>query len=139
MLWLIQSNQITPTIYDFLQLLQTRMGELVDLSFIVPETSSDILDRIKKLSPTSFSLSSRSATKSYQGFQAKRELLNKTEFTQGLTVNDVLLLDDLGGGSVMETTLNIKNQDNICGLILQIPTPLGSSEPEERVFQAAVV
>ena len=139
MLWLIQSNQITPTICDFLQLLQTRMGELLDLSFIVPETSSDLLDRIKDLSPTYFSLSSRSATKSYQGFQAKREILNKTEFTQGLTVNDVLLLDDLGGGSVMETTLNINVQDNICGLILQIPTPLGSSESEERIFQAAVV
>ncbi|MCP3941155.1 MAG: hypothetical protein GY710_06710 [Desulfobacteraceae bacterium] len=138
-LWLIQSNQITSTICDFLQLLQNRTKEIIDLSFIVPETSSDILDKTKNLSPTCFKLSSRFATKSYQGFLAKKQILSKTQFPQGLAVNDVLLLDDLGGGNVTQTTLNIKKQSNTCGLILQIPTPLGSSDSEERVFQAAVV
>ncbi|MDA3789327.1 MAG: hypothetical protein PF503_12670 [Desulfobacula sp.] len=137
--WIIQSNQVTPTIYEFLKLLQTRMEKLIDLSFIVPETSSEILKKIKGLNPTCFKLSSRSATKSYKGYLAKREILNGMEFNQGLTFTDVLLLDDLGGGNVIQTTLNIENQNDTRGLILQIPTPLGSSETEERVFHAAII
>lgn len=138
-LWLVQSNQITPTILDFLKLLQTRMEKLIDLSFIVPETSSDILEKIQDLHPESFTLKNRTATNAYKGYQAKKEILKDTNFSCGLSVSDVLLLDDLGGGNVIQTTLNIKNEDNTCGLILQIPTPLGSSESEERVFQAAVI
>ncbi|MBA3010712.1 MAG: hypothetical protein KKF12_14325 [Proteobacteria bacterium] len=138
-LWLIQSNQITPTIHDFLKLFQTRMERLVDLSFIVPETSSDILERITALEPSCFKLKNRSVAKSYQGYLAKKACLNDVAFTQGLTISDVLLLDDLGGGNVIQTGLDIKKTDNTCGLILQIPTPLGSSEAEERVFHAAIV
>ena len=66
-LWLIQSNQITPTIHDFLKLLQTRMERQLDLSFIVPETSPEILDRTKALKPSCVKLATRSATTSYNG------------------------------------------------------------------------
>ena len=138
-LWLIQSNQITPTINEFLKLLQTRMERLINLSFIVPETSSEILEKIKDLNPTSFKVSNRSATKSYKGYLAKREILNEIKFSQGLTFTDVLLLDDLGGGNVIQTTLNIENSGDTQGLIIQIPTPLGSSETEERVFHSAII
>lgn len=138
-LWLIQSNQITPTIQEFLKLLQTRMEKQIDLSFILPETSSDILDRTKDLNPVCCNLSNRAAMNVYRGYQAKKEILKDTEFTRGLSVSDALLLDDLGGGSVIQTTLHIEKTDNTCGLILQIPTPLGSSESEERVFHAAIV
>jgi hypothetical protein len=138
-LWLIQSNQITPTIHEFLKLLQTRMERQIDLSFLVPETSSEILDRTKDLAPVCFTLTNRAAGSIYKGYQAKKEILKDTEFTRGLSVSDVLLLDDLGGGNVIQTTLNIEKTDKTCGLILQIPTSLGSSESEERVFQAAIV
>ena len=137
-LWLIQSNQTTPTINEFLELLQTRMEELINLSFVVPETSAKLLDKIENLKPTSFTISNRSATDSYHGYQAKKAALKGGEFSQGLTFTDTLLLDDLSGGNVIQTTLNIKTPKNTCGLILQIPTPLGSSEMEERVFHAAI-
>lgn len=138
-LWLIQSNQITPTIHEFLKLFQTRMEKQIDLSFLIPETSSDMLDRTRDLNPVCFKLSNRAASSIYKGYLAKKEILKDTEFTQGLSVSDVLLLDDLGGGNVIQTTLNIEKADKTCGLILQIPTPLGSSESEERVFQAAII
>ena len=138
-LWLIQSNQLTPTIHEFFKLLQTRMEKQLDLSFIVPSTAPEVLDRIKDLKPTCFKLANRSTTTSYKGYQAKKEILKDTKFTQGLSIADVLLLDDLGGGNVLQTTLKIKRTADICGLILQIPTPLGSSEAEERVFHAAIL
>jgi hypothetical protein len=138
-LWLIQSNQITPTILEFLKLLQTRMEKQIDLSFMVPETSSDVMDRTKALNPVCFKLSNRSARSVYKGYLAKKEILKDTEFTRGLSISDALLLDDLGGGNVIQTTLDIEKTANTCGLILQIPTPLGSAESEERVFQAAIV
>jgi hypothetical protein len=138
-LWLIQSNQITPTIHDFLKLLQTRMERQLDLSFIVPETSPEILDRTKALKPSCVKLATRSATTSYKGYQVKKEILKDTKFTQGLSIADVLVLDDLGGGNVLQTTLKLKKSKNTCGLIVQIPTPLGSSESEERVFHAAII
>ena len=138
-LWLIQSNQLNPTIHEFFKLLQTRMERHLDLSFIVPSTAPEVLDRIKDLKPTCFELGNRSTTTSYKGYQVKKEILKDTKFTQGLSIADVLLLDDLGGGDVLQTTLKIKRTADICGLTLQIPTPLGSSEAEERVFHAAIL
>lgn len=138
-LWLIQSNQITPTIHEFLKLLQTRMEKQINLSFLIPETSSEILDRTKDLNPVCFKLSNRVAGSSNRGYLAKKEILKDTELTRGLSVSDVLLLDDLGGGNVTQTILDIEKTAKTCGLILQIPTPLGSSESEERVYQAAIV
>lgn len=91
-LWLLQSNQFTPIMYEFFCLLQTRMEKLIDLQFVVPETSADILEKITKLTPESCKIATRSATMSYNGFQAKRDILRDAAFTNGLAVSDVLLL-----------------------------------------------
>jgi hypothetical protein len=138
-LWLLQSNQFTPTMVEFFSLLQTRMEKLIDLRFLVPDTSTDILEKITTLNPQTCTTTLRSATKSYQGYQAKRDILKDTLFTHGLSVADVLVLDDLGGGNVIQTTLDLKLPEKTHGLILQIPTPLGSSEAEERMYQAAIM
>lgn len=138
-IWLIQSNQITPTICEFLKILQTRMANLLNLKFMVPDSSSDILEKIKALEPDSFKTSTRTATSSYQGYLAKRETLKDKKFDEGLGFSDVLLLDDLGGGNIMQTSMELTKPAGTCGLILQIPTPLGSSETEERVFHAAIL
>jgi len=137
--WLIQSNQITPTICEFLKTLQIRMEKLLNLLFIVPDSSSEILEKIKALEPTSFKTSTRTASNSYQGYLAKQKILNENEFAEGLNFSDVLLLDDLGGGNVIQSFVEIVKPDHTCGLILRIPTPLGSSETEERVFHAAIL
>jgi hypothetical protein len=138
-IWVIQSNQITPTIYKFLKTLQTRMENLLDLSFMVPESSAEIMDSIKDLKPGSFKIDTRTAKNSYQGYLAKKESLAQGEFSQGLGFSDVLLLDDLGGGNVMQTFVGLVKSDSTCGLIIQIPTPLGSSEMEERIYHAAIL
>lgn len=138
-LWLIQSNQITPVIADFLKTLQKRMEHYINLLFIVPETSSDLIENIKHLKPISFKISTRTATGSYQAYLSKRESLDQREFIEGLSFADTLLLDDLGGGNARQTTLEIPLPDNTCGLILQVPTPLGSSETEETIFHSAIL
>lgn len=137
--WLIQSNQITPTICEFLKTLQTRMTSLVNLKFIVPDSSFDILDKIKTLKPVSFKTSTRTATNNYQAYLGKQEALKDRQFPEGLGISDVLVLDDLGGGNIMQTRMELSKPSGLCGIILQIPTPLGSSEAEERVFHAAVL
>ncbi len=137
-IWLIQSNQITPIITDFLKTLQKRVEQHIDLIFMVPETSLDIVENIKSLNPVPFKAITRTATGSYQAYMAKREVLGKKQFTKGLHFADTLLLDDLGGGNAIQTILEIPFNDNTCGLIIQVPTPLGSSEMEERIFQSAI-
>ena len=63
-IWLIQSNQITPTIYDFLKTFQTRMEKSLNLLFMVPDSSSEIMEKIKEIKPTSFKTSTRTASDS---------------------------------------------------------------------------
>ena len=138
-IWLIQSNQVTPVITDFLKTLQKRLEQYIDLLFMVPETSLDIIKNIKALNPISFQTATRTATNSYQAYLAKRESLDKKDFTDGLSFADTLLLDDLGGGNAQQTTLELTLPDNTCGLILQVPTPLGSSEMEERIFHSSIL
>ncbi len=139
LVWLIQSNQITPIITDFLKTLQKRIEQHIDLIFMVPETSLDIIKNINFLNPVSFKAITRTATDSYQAYMAKRESLDKKSFSEGLSFADTLLLDDLGGGNAIQTTLEIPLDDNTCGVIIQVPTPLGSSEIEERIFQSAIL
>ena len=50
-IWLIQSNQITPTICEFLKTLQARMANHLNLKFMVPDSSFDILEKTRKLLP----------------------------------------------------------------------------------------
>ena len=143
-IWIIQSNQITPTIYDFLKTLHTRMEKLLDLSFMVPDSSSEIMGKIKDLKPVIFKTFNRTAVSSYQTYLAKQDNLNnsdlnKTGFTEGLEFADILLLDDLGGGAIRQTIIEIENNNNTCGLIIQIPTPLGSSDIEEQTFHASIL
>ncbi len=137
-LWLIQSNQVTATICSFLNLFKTRMAKAFNLSYIVPDTSQDVLKKIESLNPVVFKVNSRTATKSRQGYLAKRNILGNKTFTSGLTFTDALLLDDLGGGNVIQTTVNIEKSKDIACIVLQIPTPLGSSDNEERVFHATI-
>jgi len=138
-IWLIQSNQITPIIAEFLQTLQKRMENYIDLVFVVPKTSVDILANIQSLNPVSFKITTRTAASPYAVYLSKREALGNKTFTEGLSFADTLLLDDLGGGNAQETLLGLSPPPGTCGLILQIPTPLGSSEMEEKIFHAAIL
>jgi hypothetical protein len=138
-IWLLQPNQVTPTIHNFIALLKTRMEALINLTFMVPETASDLLEKLKDIVPGCYKTSVRSVAASHQGYLAKRAILDGNAFSMGLSFTDVLLADDLGGGNVIQTTIDMGSLDNVCGLFIQIPTPLGSSESEEQIFHAAVM
>lgn len=138
-LWLIQTNQTTPIMIGFLEILQTRVEQFIDLLFIVPDTSSDSLENLQCLNPIVFKTTTRTATQSFPAYQSKRDALNQQGFSEGLSFADTLLLDDLGGGNAQQTTLGISIPENTCGLIIQVPTPLGSSEMEERIFHSTIL
>jgi len=138
-IWLIQSNQTTPIIIDYLKTLKTRIERYIDILFWIPDTASDKMKTIKVLNPTILKTTTRIAGRPYQAYLAKRESLSKERLAQGLTIADVLLLDDLGGSNVRRTTLDVDMPEDTCGLILQVPTPLGSSEMEEKNFHSAIL
>ncbi|WDP89717.1 MAG: hypothetical protein HUN04_08320 [Desulfobacter sp.] len=138
LIWLLQSNQVTPNLYEYLKLLRTRMAHLLDLVFMIPDTSADIPEKIPELDPVSFKVGRRSTSHNYDAFKVKRGILEKGRFTHGLNFADTLLLDDFSGGGVIQTSLDLDPPEGTVGIILQIPHPLGSSEAEERVFHAAV-
>lgn len=136
--WLLQDNQVTPTILEYLVLLKTRMERLIELSFIVPETSRSTLENLKPLNPSVFKIENRSAVKNYEAYKAKKQILGENQFSQGLRVSDALLLDDLGGGNAIQTSVRIPQDETAAAVILQIPTPLGSSETEERIYHSTI-
>jgi len=138
-LWLIQTNQITPIIVEFLETLQKRVENYIDLRFIVPESSSNILEKLKNLNPILVKATTRIAKQPLKVYQSKKEALSKQAFSEGLLFADVLILDDLGGGRGQQTTLEIPLSKDTCGLIIQVPTPLGSSDTEEKIFHSAIL
>lgn len=137
--WLLQSNQVTPIIIEFLKTVQARIEKQLELVFIIPETCPDVIESAKILNPVVFKVSTRTATRSYQVYTAKKKALNGAAFEDGLLIEDTLLLDDLGSGSTRQAVLEIPYSEETCGLLMQVPTPLGSSESEEIVYQAAIL
>ena len=138
-IWLVQSNQTTPIICGFLQALRTRMERHLDLEFWMPDNAAADLEKIKGLSPVVCKTRVRTASQSSQAFAAKKETLKNGTFSQGLNIADVLILDDLGGGNIQMTAIEDPPPENVAGLMLQIPSPMGSSEVEEKNFHAAIL
>lgn len=136
-LWVLQNNQVSPHIADFLKFFKTGIGK-IDINFLVPESNKDNLKIIEPLSPTYFQAARHDRGNTYDNFTQKKDLIRDLEFSDGLKVWQALLLDDLGAGNITETIINLKPGGNIKGIILQIPTPLGSSAEEELIFQAWV-
>ncbi|MDM8538210.1 hypothetical protein QUF70_15765 [Desulfobacterales bacterium HSG17] len=133
LLWVLQDNQVSPIIVDFLKLLKAGICK-INIQFIVPEKDKEILEMIKPLDPLTFQASRRIIPPCVENFQKKRQLIPEIQFSQGLEVWKPLITDDLGGGLMAEGCLHLPHVTNVCGIILQIPTPLGSSSPEEIIF-----
>ena len=138
-LWLLQTNQVTPTIAEFLRLFRTRMEAMGDITFMIPSRDKETLKMAKALQPVPFSISARGQERSYRGYLRKKALLQGGEYALGLPFHEALLLDDLGGGSIQEPWLNFPHQERVKGVILQIPTPLGSSNMEEKTTHAWIL
>lgn len=136
--WVIQDNQTTSNLIDFFELIQKRVKEFLTLKFLVPETSTKTLQKMSKLNPVSFGVAYGKSLNSYEGYCLKKTQLGDHGFSDGLKFRQALLLDDLGGGNLLQTRLNLPNEKHVAGFIVQIPTPLGSSTQEEKIFYAWV-
>lgn len=136
--WVLQDNQTTTNLIDFFELIQTRVKEFLTLKFLVPETSSKTLKKLSKLNPVVFGVAYGQTQNSYEGYSLKKKQLGDHGFSDGLTFRQALLLDDLGGGNLLQTRLTLPNEKNVTGIVVQIPTPLGSSAQEEKIFHAWV-
>ncbi|MCD4741905.1 MAG: hypothetical protein K8R67_05420 [Desulfobacteraceae bacterium] len=136
--WILQDNQITPFITDFLELLQHRVNSFTKINFLIPSHNSDTLKAAKKLNPIPFKMSSKIKPNSLGGFKLKKSLIGDHEFSDGLSFWRTLLLDDLGSGNLFRAQIHHEIESDTQAIILQIPTPLGSSASEERVFYAWV-
>ncbi|MCG8683557.1 MAG: hypothetical protein MI892_01675 [Desulfobacterales bacterium] len=136
--WVLQDNQVTPNLIDFLELIQHRVQELIHLKFIIPDMAKKTLELTAKLNPVKFKSTSKGQKNTYEGFCKKRDQLGNTEYSDGLKFWQALLLDDLGSGNLYQAFIHAPNEPNVAGVVLQIPTPLGSGESEERIFYAWV-
>ncbi len=134
--WVLQDNQVTANLIDFFELIQTRVKEFLTLKFLVPEASTKTLKQVSKLNPVIFGVAHGQKQNSYEGYALKKEQLADHAFSDGLKFWQALLLDDLGGGILLQTRLGVPNEKNVAGIVVQIPTPLGSSGNEEKIFYA---
>lgn len=134
--WILQDNQVTPFIVDFLELIRFRIREIVNLKFLIPDISDQLPKMAEKLNPVIFKTAAVVQEDSYEGYCRKRDLLGDRSFSEGLSFWRTLLLDDLGSGNIFQARLHAPADNNVVGIILQIPTPLGSAESEERIYYA---
>jgi len=134
--WILQDNQVTPLISDFLDITKQRVKNFVEIKYLIPSHNVDTLKTAKKLNPTSFTISSAVKPNTYEGYCQKRDLIGDHEFSEGLLFWRTLLADDLGSGNLFKAQVQHELDPGTRAIILQIPTPLGSSSSEERVFYA---
>lgn len=137
--WILQSNQVTPMIIKLLDIVKQRLKHMVTLEFMIPSTSTDIVEKTEALNPTVFDVKSRWSDRSYKAFLRKKHLIGDGTFAEGLPIAEPLLIDDLAGGVLHQTLIKIPDLAQVASIILQIPTPLGSYDSEERVFHAALL
>jgi hypothetical protein len=136
--WVLQDNQTTSNLIDFFGLIQTRVKEILTLKFLVPGTSTATIKQLSKLNPVAFGVAYGQKQNSYEGYSLKKQQLGDHGFSDGLTFGQALLLDDLGGGNLLQTRLTPPKEKHVAGIVVQIPTPLGSCAQEEKIFYAWV-
>ncbi len=134
-LWILQDNQLSPIIFEFLSLLKKGLGNM-DLQILVPESDTSILETTKPLNPIPFKARKLNSPSSLENFQKKKDLIHDLEFSEGLKAWRTLILDDFGEGILSETALHCPPIKYVKLIILQIPTPLGSATQEEFIFYA---
>ena len=134
-IWVLQNNQISPIILDFLRLLKKGLGK-INVQFLVPKGDTEAVKLTRPLHSMTFNSSRRVSERSFENFSRKRDLIHDAQFPDGLKYWQTLILDDLGEGLIMETVLGLPPLTNVKGIIIQIPTPLGSATKEEFIFNA---
>ncbi|MCK5098298.1 MAG: hypothetical protein KAR45_09355, partial [Desulfobacteraceae bacterium] len=83
--WVLQDNQVTPLITDFLGLLKQRISNFATIKYLIPSHDNNAIKIAKKLNPTPFEMSSSIKPNSIEGFNLKKELIGEHEFSEGLS------------------------------------------------------
>lgn len=110
----------------------------IDIIYMMPFQDDKAREMAKELEPVAFKVSQHTEPRSMENYLKKREQIQDAEFEGGLKVWRTLLADDLGEGVLSNIKLHFDPIKNVRGIVLQIPTPLGSSTGEEFVFYAWV-
>ncbi len=136
-IWILQDNQISSNIVDFLSLLKEGIDK-INVEILIPSMDAETIEHAKPLNPKTFIAKKDKRSSSYEKFCIKRDLIHDLSFPDGLKVWRTLILDDFGEGHISETHLQLPVLENVSGILLQIPTPLGSATEEEYIFYAWV-
>lgn len=132
-LWILQDNQVSPIIVDFLKLLKEGIGK-INVQVLVPARDTKIHDIVKPLNPAMFEASRTMHPSAVENFERKRDQISEVKFTHGLEAWKALVMDDMGAGILADASLHLPHLTRVVGIILQIPTPLGSAAQEEIIF-----
>ncbi len=133
--WVLMEDQISNFMVDFLKFIKTQVRN-VSLKFLVISSDTKTIQMASALSPSTFELTFRKDQPSLQNFIKKRDALGDLKYTEGLEVWRALLLDDLAGPTIVSPILKIPEGKRISGIVIQIPSPVGSTPIIERTFQA---
>ena len=134
--WILQENQLTDNILHFLKFFAPRLDH-INLQFLIPSMWKNTLEQASGLNPIPFD-GVLHGFESYEWYDRKRNSIKDVKFKEGLEAWRVLVLDDVGGGRANPVIPKLPDNPNLQFLILQPPTPLGSTENEERFFYACV-
>ncbi len=133
--WVLMEDQVSNFMVDFLKYIK-RTVTSVSVEFLVLSSDAKTRQIASPLSPSVFDLRLIKEEPSLENFMKKRDALGDLRYTDGLEVWRALLLDDLGGSTVVKPILKIPEKRKINGIIIQIPSPVGSTPIVERTFQA---
>lgn len=134
--WILQDNQVTGPLLSFLQTIQLRASNISDIRIAISSECKEIPDAVKHLNPITYAVNGFKHDQVRENIERKRRAI-VGKFSDGLAYRDVLIQDDFGGDRLFRAEIDL-DIDGADAIFLQIPTPLGSYELEERIFYAWV-
>ncbi len=137
-IWFIFPAKTSSSFAGYLAVLRAQLEPHLEIRFFAPQ-GVELSEEIKSLNPVVFPMFSQQIEQSEKSFLIKRSALATGFFEEGLSFADVLLVDDLAGGQLSKTLLKIQMPERLCGIVLPIPSPMGSSFLEEKLFNSVVL
>jgi hypothetical protein len=134
--WILQENHVSPFIIDFLKFFKSGTPN-INLKFLIPSLWENLIKATQALEPDSFDVVTQTED-NYEWFRRKREAIKDVKFEGGLNVWRALLQDDLHSGLVHLYDPRLPLDPALKFILMQIPSPLGSYEHEEKIFHGCI-
>jgi len=136
--WILQNNQVTPSLVEFLKLTKLRMKD-VSFEFKIPVGDEGALELSKGLNPATFEARYYKKEGSTEDLIRKRDAIGGAEYSEGLFLWRTLLADHLGGATMVRVSLQVPSDPLVRCVIIQIPSPLFSHRDEEYIYHAWIL